>query len=106
MTSFELNYSTGIFVIASIICVAAFIYTYGGRIIKDRFAPSPSFPLNKVTSNQVANYFREMGYIVCHSTQVINTDKWVAFLIKDGSYHIVTVFTDGDTILGHDYSLV
>jgi len=29
----------------------------------------------------------------------------VAFLIKDGNYHIVTVFTDGDTILGHDYSL-
>lgn len=100
------NHSNGIFIALAIICIAAFIYTFGSRIIKDRFAETPSVPESTVTPDLVASYFRNLGYIVCHSTPVINTDRWVAFLIKDGKYHIVTVFTDGNSILGHDYSLV
>jgi hypothetical protein len=102
----EVTYSIGVVIAAVVICVIAFAYTYGRQMISDRFANTPERGPDLVSSEQVSNYFRELGYIVCHSTPVINTDKWVAFLIKDGKYHIVTVFTDKDTILGHDYSLV
>ena len=102
----QVNYTAGLSIIAGVICVGAFIYTFVGHIIKDRFAETPPLSENTITPDQVGNYFRELGYIVCHSTPIINTDKWGAFLIKDGKYHIVTVFTDGYTILGHDYSLV
>ncbi len=96
----QVIYSIGVLMIVATICRMAFVYTYSKQ-----FAETTE-PFTIITSDNIVNYFNGYGYIVCHTTRVLNTTKWVAFIIKDGKYQIVTVFTDGNTILGHNYSLV
>lgn len=100
----EVTISLGAAFIAFILSIAALFYNYGGQMIKDRFAESHQLPKD-ITSDKVSNYFKEQGYIVRHISPT-STNKWTAFLFKDGKHFVVTVLTERDKIIGHDYSLV
>jgi hypothetical protein len=82
----------------------ALLYAFGGQIIRDA-RNSVKEVQSTVTSREVSRYFMEQGYIVCKLTPVKNTNKWLAFLIRNGEYVVATVFTNGKDIQGHQNSI-
>ena len=101
----QVIYSIAVLIIVATVCIIAFMFRYGVQIIRNKPSENTQLSVNAITFDKVVTYFKKFGYIVCHSTPVLNTNEWVAFIIKDGKYQIVTVFTEGNTIVGHDYSL-
>ncbi|MDQ3048435.1 MAG: hypothetical protein M3R27_12875 [Bacteroidota bacterium] len=100
----NITFSTGFFLIACIVATAALFITFGAQFLKDIKGMEES--VSAVTSKQVTHYLIDEGYVVCNITPVKNSSKWLAFLIKNGEYKIATVFTNGETIQGHQDSLV
>jgi hypothetical protein len=97
-------FSKELFIAALCIAAIALLYTFGGQIIKDARSASLD-AASSVTPKEVSRYFMEQGYIVCKITPVKNTNKWLAFLIRNGEYVVATVFTNGKAIQGHQHSI-
>lgn len=79
--------------------IAAIVYKYGSKMIKDKFAKHP----NNVTPKQVHHYFMDRGYIVYDIMPIANTYNWEAEIIEEGKSISMILYTDGDTILEHQY---
>lgn len=93
-----------LFFIVFVIAIATLLYAFGWQIVKDVRRERGTID-SSVTPKQVTHYFINKGYVVCNITPVKNSNKWLAFLIKNGEYLIATVFTNGQTIEGHLDSL-
>jgi len=104
MTHLKIYSSEALFMAALICAMAAMLYTYGKEIIKERLAPPTNWS-SGVTSKDVTRYFSAQGYTVCTTTPVKNSNKWIAFLVKNGEYLIATVFTKDNKIERHTDSL-
>ncbi len=95
--------SSNFFYIAFVSAIIVLLYTYGGQIVKDM--NRAGVEQSSVTEKQVSHYFVNQGYVVCNITPVKNSNKWLAFLIKNGEYLIATAFTKGESIEGHQDSV-
>jgi len=93
-----------LFFIVFVTAIGILLYTFGSLIIRDIREESGKGKSN-VTAKQVNHYFTDKGYVVCNITPVKNSNKWLAFLVKNGEYLIATVFTNGERIEGHLDSL-
>jgi hypothetical protein len=93
-----------LFFIVFVTAIGILLFTFGSVIIKDVRGDQKK-GVSKVTAKQVNHYFINKGYVVCNITPVKNSNKWLAFLIKNGEYLIATVFTNGELIEGHQDSL-
>lgn len=93
-----------VFFIVFVTAIGILLYTFGSLIIKDLKEEKEKTKPN-VTAKQVNHYFTNKGYVVCNITPVKNSNKWLAFLVKNGEYLIATVFTKGEHIEGHLDSL-
>ncbi|MCW3082709.1 MAG: hypothetical protein JWP12_75 [Bacteroidetes bacterium] len=93
-----------LFFVVFVIAIATLLYAFGWQIVKDVRKGKRRVD-SSVTPKQVTHYFIDKGYVVCNITPVKNSNKWLAFLIKNGEYLIATVFTNGQTIEGHLDSL-
>ena|SRR6218665_1864284 len=93
-----------LFFVVFVLAIAALLYAFGWQIVQDARKGRVSHD-TAVTPKQVTHYFLDKGYVVCNITPVKNSNKWLAFLIKNGDYLIATVFTNGETIEGHLDSL-
>jgi len=103
MTSFEINSSIISFV-AFTLGMAAIMYTYGRQMFKERWVET-DYPKDIIITKDVHQYFKEQGYKALYISPLRNTTNWTAFIIKDEKLHIVTVYTNGRTIITHDYAL-
>lgn len=63
------------------------------------------YPEDVVITKDVDQYFNELGHKALHISPLKNTNNWTAFIIKNGELQIVTVYTNGKIILGHEYAL-
>jgi hypothetical protein len=93
-----------LFFIVFVSAIGVLLYTFGSLIIKDMQEQREQGTAH-VTAKQVNHYFTDKGYVVCNITPVKNSNKWLAFLVKNGEYLIATVFTSGGRIEGHRDSL-
>lgn len=105
MTIPEVYFSKELFITALSFAVLAMLYTFGKQIITDA-RQVPPVPESTIGSSEIGRYFMEKGFIVCSINRVKDTNKWLVFLIRNGEYELATVFTKGDSIEGHQYSLV
>ncbi|MGQ0827539.1 MAG: hypothetical protein ACT4ON_03985 [Bacteroidota bacterium] len=82
----------------------AIIIAYGPQMFKERWVET-DYPKDVIITTDVDRYFKEQGYNALHISPSKDTTNWTAFIIKNGALYIVTVYTDGRTILGDKYSL-
>ncbi|MCW3104108.1 MAG: hypothetical protein JWO09_2548 [Bacteroidetes bacterium] len=94
-----------LFFIVFIAAIGILVYISVSMIVKDMREEKKKKVKSSVTARQVSHYFTGKGYVVCNITPVKNSNKWLAFLVKNGEYLIATVFTNGERIEGHLDSL-
>jgi hypothetical protein len=101
----QISYSEELFIATLCLAVMTLLFTFGGQIIKELQRGGKGLS-SSITQKEVSWYFMEQGYIVCNISPVQNTNKWLAFLIRNGEYEVATVFTNGDMIEGHQHAIV
>lgn len=100
MNNIHSSFSEILFIVVFVFAIAILLYAFGWQIVQD-LRKGKELIKSAVTSKQVNHYFENKGYVVCNVTPVKNSNKWLAFLVKNGEYLIATVFTNGETIEGH-----
>jgi|GEM_PF-7060685 len=93
-----------LFFIVFVAAIGVLVYISLRMVVKDVREEKEKVK-SSVTARQVSHYFTGKGYVVCNITPVKNSNKWLAFLVKNGEYLIATVFTNGERIEGHLDSL-
>jgi hypothetical protein len=106
MMLLEIHFQKWFFFASLFTAVTALLYTYGWQIVKDMRKEDNLQEVSSVTSKQVSAYFISKGYVVCSVIPVKNSTNWLVFLIKNGDYEAVTVFTSNDAIVGFQENLV
>ncbi|MDF2437994.1 MAG: hypothetical protein K0Q95_2370 [Bacteroidota bacterium] len=91
-----------VFFLVFITAIGILLYTFGSLIIKEIGKPETNASAYK-TAKQVDKYLTDKGYIVCSISPVKNTNQWLAFLVKNGEYHVADVLSIGDEIAVNTY---
>jgi hypothetical protein len=99
------SFPEAMFFIVFLFAIGVLLYTFGWHILHDMNNRIDEEQFSQVTAKEVSHYFTDKGYVVCNITPVKNSNKWLAFLVKNGEYLIATVFTNGQGIEGHKDSL-
>ncbi len=104
MTQMQIYSSEALFIVVLVLSMMLMLYYFGRDIINLRFDNQENNE-STITTRDVTRYFSEKGYIVCTATPVKDSNKWIAFLVKNGEYLIATVFTKDNRIERHSDSL-
>jgi hypothetical protein len=100
----EINSAVIIAFVAFTLGMVAIVSVYGPQMIKDRWKET-GYPEGTILSTDVYQYFEKQGYKAFHISPVKNTTNWRVFIIKEGVLYVCTVFTNGQEIIEHDYTI-
>jgi len=78
---------------------------YGPHMLKERCVEEVYSEGSTIGTTDVADYFKQQGYNAWNISPSKYTSNWTAFTIRNGELQVVTVYTDGRTISGHEYAL-
>ncbi len=89
--------SETIFFLVFIAGIGSLLIRFAWPIIQDLPGSNKNVKSAFLT-RKMDNYFRDKGYVVWNITPVKNSNRWLAFLVKNGDYMTATVLTSGESI--------
>lgn len=98
------NYSDILFYGVLIISLFAMLFTFGAHIITDReLFITDNIKIGKINMQELNEYCLSNGYVVKDLCPIKNTNKWLAFIVKEGRFVIsVIAKVDGKIMMEYE----